>query len=66
MLDGRLYEANKIFNTHEKADWEFPGSPVVRIWHFHYWGPRFYPGPGQGTNIPQATPHGQKTKEQVG
>ena len=41
-------------------DKEFPGGPVVRIWHFHCWGPGSIPG--QGTKISQATRHGQKNK----
>ena len=25
---------------------EFSGGPVVRSWHFHFWGPRFNPWSG--------------------
>ena len=35
-----------------KEPWEFPGGLVVRIQHFHCYGPGSIPG--QGTEIPQA------------
>ena len=39
---------------------EFPGSPVVRTWHFYCWGPGSIAG--WGTKILQAARHGQKKK----
>ena len=45
-----------------KEPWEFPGGLVVRIWHFHCYGPGSIPG--QGTEIPQAMQCGKiKIKE---
>ena len=41
---------------------EFPGSPVVRTWHFHCQGLGLIPG--QGTKILQAEWHGQKKKKE--
>ena len=40
---------------------EFPGGPVVRIWHLHCGGLGSIPG--WGTKIPQATQRGQKKKK---
>ena len=37
---------------------EFPHSPVVRTWHFHFHGLSSIPG--WGTKIPQAAWRGQK------
>ena len=42
---------------------EFPGGPVVRTWCFHCCG--LGSMPGQGTEILQATWHGQKKKEVI-
>ena len=35
-------------------NWEFLGSPVVKTWCLHCWGPGSVPG--QGTKIPQVCP----------
>ena len=40
------------------SSWEFPGSPVVRTWHFHCRGLELVPG--QGTKMSW---HSQKKKE---
>ena len=40
---------------------EFFGSPVVRTWHFHFWGPGLIPG--RGTKIPQDVRHSRKKKK---
>ena len=44
----------------EPSYWEFPGSPGVRTWCFHYWGPGSIPG--QETKILQVTQCSQKIK----
>ena len=49
-----------------KNNWswgKFPGSPVVRIQHFHCWGPGSIPS--WATKIPQAMWHGQKKKVEM-
>ena len=42
---------------------KFPGSPVVRIGHFHCCGPGSIPD--QGTKIPQGVHCGQKKKKNL-
>lgn len=50
-----------LWNKCPKTDhhWEFPGSLVVRTWHFQSSGPSS--NPGRGTNTSQAPQHGQKS-----
>lgn len=45
-----------------KEVWEFPDSPVVRLYILIADGPRFSPQP-RGTMIPQATGMAKKEKE---
>ena len=40
---------------------EFPGSPVVRVQHFHFRGPESIPD--QGTKIPQPMQYNQKKRK---
>ena len=41
---------------------DFPGGPVVRPWHFHYWSLGLIPS--WGTKIPQAEQHDKKNKRE--
>ena len=54
----RLYKELLQFNNKKSKIWEFPGDPVVRIWHFHCRGPGSIPS--QGTKIPKAAQNIQK------
>ena len=55
-----MKEIESTINTLPKLG-EFPGGLVVRILGFHCCGLGSIPG--RGTEIPQATCHGQKTKQ---
>ena len=42
---------------------KFPGSPVVKTWYFHHWGPDLTPS--WGTKIPQAAWYSQEKKKKL-
>ena len=43
--------------------WDYPGSPVIKIPHFHFRRHGGDPIPGQGTKIPHATENSQKKEK---
>ena len=55
-----ILQARILETSFKMKSWEFPGSLVVRIWHFHCHGPGSIPG--QGTEIPQVEWLGQINK----
>lgn len=56
--DKRNFSRSKKDRKTKRERREFPGSSVVRTWHFHCRGPEFYPW--SGTEIPQARLHSRK------